>query len=109
PAFGDDYIVVEAVIDGGNRRALSPSTEVYIDGDGRASVTYSCVQHFSRRGEFCGVLIDRSNVTTRAAEDMNMIANFIGAELAQLGYVGHFDIDYVIDSDGSPFAVEGNL
>lgn len=109
PAFGDDHIVVEATIDGGNGRALSPSTEVYVDHDGRTSVTYSCVQHFSDRGEFCGVLIDRSNVMSQAAEDMNTTANFIGAELAQLGYVGHFDIDYVLDSNGSPFAVEGNL
>lgn len=111
PAFGDDPIVVEGVIPQPPEAPpglASPSIEAYVSPGGDVSITYPCLQLFDSIGSFSGVLIDRRRLGSRVLEEMETVATFIGSELAGLGYVGHFDLDFVLDPYGTLYVVEGN-
>jgi len=111
PAFGDDPIVVEAVIPPPREATpglASPSIEAYVSPSREVSITYTCLQLFDSTGSFSGVLIDHRRLGSRVLEEMKTVATFIGSELAGLGYVGHFDLDFVLDPCGTLYVVEGN-
>lgn len=110
PAFAGDPIVVEAAIEAGGRLQGydSPSVEVYVSPAGRVEITYCCVQLFDGIGAFDGVLIDQNLLPAALSSELGTATAFVGARLAELGYVGYFDVDFVVDRSFTPFMVEAN-
>jgi hypothetical protein len=109
-AFGSDPIVVEEVVaERGTPGFSSPSVEVCVLPSGETAVTYSCMQRFDGHGSFEGVVIGREVMRGRLVREIERAALFVGSRLRQRGYVGYFDLDFVLDAGGVPYMVEANV
>ncbi len=108
PFLQDDLILVEKHIPSPSQ--LSPSLELFVPparvGDPR--VTYVSQQLFSSFGRFAGVMISRSLEQAAWYPLLYERGMKIGAALQEMGYVGHFDLDAVIDGCGHPYLLEMN-
>ena len=105
--LNDDLIVVDQFIR--SEKQLSPSLELFVPADGQPPViTYISSQLFSVFGQFAGVLISRelteANWYPRLANHGLQIAQ----KLQKMGYVGHFDIDTIVDDRGHIYLLEIN-
>ncbi|AGA92363.1 hypothetical protein Thimo_3709 (plasmid) [Thioflavicoccus mobilis 8321] len=90
------------------RWLCSPSIEAHISPDGTCSITYIALQLFSSRGNFSGIIIPPSESPLPFDAALRAHASYIGSALSREGYVGYFDLDFVIDSSGYPRIIEGN-
>lgn len=106
PYLNDDLIVVDQLIE--SETQLSPSLELFVPATGAPAITYVSRQLFSAFGRFAGVLI--SNELTQSKWYPRLAKNGlqIAARLQALGYVGHFDIDAIIDDQGRTYLLEIN-
>jgi hypothetical protein len=109
PFLAADNITIEEFIPSSQR--ISPSLEFHLppDGCGEPTITYLSNQLFSNEvGHFNGVLISRALADApwlpRLKEDGITIAN----NLYEMGYIGHFDLDAVVDDAGQPYLLELN-
>jgi hypothetical protein len=108
PFLRDDWITVEEFIHSSHQ--LSPSLEMFVPplGAGEPAVTYLSQQLFHEFGDFCGVLVSRELVEAgwypRLAESGMVIAT----RLQEMGYVGHFDLDAIVDADDNAILLEIN-
>lgn len=108
PFLQDDLIVVEQYIDSPGQ--LSPSPELFVPpaGSGEVRITYMTQQLFSSFGRFSGVLISRS---LEQADWYPVLCDYglkIGAALQEMGYVGPFDLDAIVDDRGHLYLLETN-
>jgi hypothetical protein len=103
----DDLIVVDHFIN--SEMQLFPSLELFVPADGEAPViTYVSNQLFSEFGYFSGILISRE---LTASEWYAHLADYglqIAKKLQAMGYVGHFDIDTIVDDNGHLYLLEIN-
>ena len=108
PFWGDEPLVVEELI--ASSAQLSPSAEVFVPplGAGEPFVTYVSDQLFLGFGDFCGVLLSRELLDKpwyRPLVDSSLV---IAGRLQAMGYVGHFDIDAIVDDQDRIFLLELN-
>src|SRR5680860_1266069 len=85
----------------------SPSTEVYVDDYG-PKLTYSCGQLLVNQKEFIGVAMGNKYFNDDINSKFKNIGLAVGKRYWELGYRGFFDIDFVISSQGKPYAIETN-
>jgi hypothetical protein len=106
PYLQDDLIVVEEFIP--STRALSPSLELYVPppAAGRPVITYLCNQLFAGFGN--SFVLSREYEETPWYPALAESGRQIAVTLQELGYVGHFDIDTVIDDRDRVYLVEIN-
>jgi hypothetical protein len=108
PFLCGDVLIVDQYI--GSPENLSPSFEFFVPprGAGEPHLTYVSQQTFSSFGRFAGVLLSRD--FERAGWYPLMLARGLklGGTLQELGYVGHFDLDAVVDEAGHPYLLEIN-
>lgn len=106
PYLQDDLIVVEEFIN--STRSLSPSLELYVPppAAGEPVITYLCNQLFEGFGN--SFLLSRAYEETAWYSALAESGRLIAARLQELGYVGHFDIDTVIDDGDRVYLVEVN-
>ncbi|MBN1311301.1 MAG: hypothetical protein JXB30_07765, partial [Anaerolineae bacterium] len=109
PFLAAENITIEEFIP--STRGLSPSLEFYVPpgGCGEPESTYLSNQLFSdEMGHFNGVLISREMANApwrpRFEEDGLTIAR----NLHKMGYVGHFDLDAVVDDADRLYLLELN-
>lgn len=104
----DDLIVVEEFITSEN--SVSPSLELFVPpwGAGRPEITYLSCQLFLEFGNFCGVLVSRELLDTRWYPPLAESGLLIATRLQEMGYVGHFDLDAVVDDEERVFLLEVN-
>jgi hypothetical protein len=108
PFLCGDLIIVEEYIQ--SAAALSPSFEYFVPpaGCGRPRLTYASQQVFSSFGRFDGVMISRDLHEkawySRTVEHGLRIAE----KLQEMGYVGHFDIDTIMNDHNCPYFLELN-
>ncbi len=108
PFWQDDWVTVEELIV--SPTMLSPSLELFVPPPelGVPFITYLSQQLFMEFGDFCGVLVSRELLEQpwypRLAESGLRIA----ARLQALGYVGHFDLDAIVDESDRVFLLEIN-
>lgn len=106
PFLKDGIIIVEKYIPS----HISPSLEFFVPSikDGKPRVTYVSQQLFSEFGNFAGVLISR----LQEQEDWYPLLYERGMKVAETlqeqGYIGHFDLDTIIDDSGHPYLLEIN-
>jgi hypothetical protein len=106
-ARGGVYVVEEFIpAEGG----ISPSLEFFVPevGNGPPVLTYVCNQHFESSGRFAGVIIAPEYYQAPWYDEFKQVGKRIASELQKIGYVGHFDIDAIVDKDGNINLVEIN-
>lgn len=108
PFLQNDIIIVERYITA--PAYSSPSLELFVPamGAGRPRATYVSQQLFSEFGRFAGVMISRSQEQASWYPLLYERGMKIAEALQGQGYVGHFDLDAVIDSHGHPYLLEIN-
>jgi len=108
PFLRGDLVIVEEFIPSPD--GLSPSLEFFVPvpGAGSPRPTYVSQQLFSSFGRFAGVLLSRSLEQASWYPALHRRGMRLAETLQSLGYVGHFDLDAVIDRNGTPFLLEMN-
>lgn len=106
-----DLITVEQYL--GKPCPLSPSLEMFVPpkGLGQPQITYLSQQLFKdgeNIGDFYGVLICPEFVNSSWYNALADSGLNIARHLQSLGYVGHFDLDCVVDDDGHIYLLEIN-
>ncbi|MBN1812136.1 MAG: hypothetical protein JXA14_09900 [Anaerolineae bacterium] len=104
----DDLIVVERYINSSGR--LSPSLEMFVPplGIGEPEITYLSNQLFGDFGRFAGVLVSRELPSSDWYPLLAESGLKIAERLQEMGYVGHFDLDTIVDDEGRLFLLEVN-
>lgn len=108
PFLRDDLIVVEEFIH--SSTLLSPSLELFVPplGVGKPEITYLSNQIFLDHGDFCGVLVSHELLNTEWYPPLAESGLLIATKLQEMGYVGHFDLDAVVDDEERVFLLEIN-
>jgi hypothetical protein len=108
PFLCDGWVTVEKFIH--SSKMLSPSLELFVPplGTGRPEITYLSNQLFLEFGDFCGVLVSRELLDTKWYPLLAESGLLIATELQEMGYVGHFDLDAIVDDEERVFLLEVN-
>ncbi len=102
----EHWLTVEEMIEADN--LLSPSLEVYVPAQGDPQITYVSDQLFQGFGDFCGVLVSGELLDTPWYPPLAISGMIFARRLQAMGYVGHFDLDTVVDDDGRVHLLEIN-
>jgi hypothetical protein len=104
----EGLVVVEQLIS--SPRSLSPSLELYIPPSRKTEplITYLSQQLFDESGGFCGVLISKELSKNPWYPVLSESGITIARRLQEMGYVGHFDLDCVVDEEDRVFLLEIN-
>lgn len=106
PFLRDNLLVVEAFI--ATEQPRSPSIEVCIPRTGTPEILLVCVQQFSTAGRYVGEVVSRTWAQEPWYPPLTEAALAIAHRLQAMGYVGHFDLDSLIDPAGQPRLIEFN-
>ncbi len=107
PYITSGVIVVEEYVH--SSRNLSPSLEFIVPRSGEAQITYLSDQLFlDDFGSSCGVLISKASQHTAWYETFSEAGLRVARKLQQLGYVGHFDLDAIVDDNENIYLLEIN-
>ena len=107
PFLNTDLIVVDQFIQ--SEKQLFPSLELFVPANGQPPViTYISNQLFSVFGQFAGVLISRELTQADWYPRLAKYGLQIAQRLQKMGYVGHFDIDTIVDDCGHIYLLEIN-
>src|SRR6185295_17517380 len=107
PFLKTDLIVVDQFIP--SEQQLSPSLELFVPPNGQPPViTYISSPLFSAFGQFAGVLISRELTQSSWYPRLEKYGLQIAQKLQKMGYVGHFDIDTIVDDRGHLYLLEIN-
>lgn len=106
--FRDGAVLVEEYIR--PKAGLSPSLELFVPPAGRGEpfVSYLSNQHFEQLGRFNGVIISRDYLETPWYPLLVENGLRIAGQLQKRGYVGHFDLDTIIDEQEQVYLLEIN-
>jgi hypothetical protein len=104
----DQAAIVEEFIH--PHQQLSPSLELFVPapGEGQPRITYLCNQVFEKSGIFSGILIHQDLARSRWYPELAEAGLCIANHLQQLGYVGFFDLDTILDQDEKLYLLEVN-
>jgi hypothetical protein len=108
PFLHDDQIIVEEYIH--SSELLSPSLEVYVPplGTNPPEITYLSNQLFLGFSDFYGLLVSQELLERDWYPTLAESGLRIAAQLQQMGYVGHFDLDTIVDDEGRIYLLELN-
>jgi hypothetical protein len=108
PYLRNDNIIVEQyILSSAN---LSPSLEFFVPpvGSGKPQITYVSNQLFSSFGRFAGVMVSRSLEQAAWYPLLAEQGSKLAGCLQKMGYVGHFDLDAVVDDHNHLYLLEIN-
>lgn len=108
PFLQEDLILIEEFIDSPGQQF--PSVELFVPPpqDGQPQITYLCNQFFSETGRFVGLLVDQTLKQANWYPTFEKTALTIATNIQSMGYVGHFDLDAIIDHQENVFLLEIN-
>jgi len=107
PYLNTDLIIVDQFIP--SEQQLSPSLELFVPANGQPPrITYLSSQLFSVFGQFAGVLISRELMQANWYGRLERYGLRIAQKLQKMGYIGHFDIDTIVDDRGRLYLLEIN-
>lgn len=108
PFIHEGVIIVEELVPSSAR--LFPSVELFVPplDQGNPEVTYVCNQLFFESGTFAGVLVSREFDRESWYQPLVDAGVAIAYHLQRLGYVGHFDLDAIVDEQERLFCIEIN-
>jgi hypothetical protein len=108
PFLRAESIIVEAFVR--SSEAISPSLEFYVPPleSGPPEITYLSNQVIVGAGDFTGVLVGREIEQAVWYPAFRESGIHVAERLQAMGYVGHFDIDAIVDDEGQIYLVEIN-
>lgn len=89
----------------------SPSIEYKIiskKGRSKLQYQYFCQQVLTKQGNFLGILIDNSLEKNKLFQKIKESCKAFGEQILKMGYVGAFDVDFVIGKTNDIYALESN-
>ncbi len=86
----------------------SPNVEMRIK-NGKPELLYTCSMRVTLEGIFRGIEIGKEVMATKLAAILTKTGMKLGNYLAQKGYQGYFEIDFVAGIDGKIYPIEANL
>lgn len=106
--FGSEPVVVEEYVYSPNQ--ISPSPEVFVPrhGDGEPYIMYMTTQVLENFGEFFGIEVNQGLYSQAWYPDLERSSLTIAGQLQKMGYVGHFDLDCLVDKNGGLRLLEVN-
>lgn len=106
PYWGEEPIIVEPYID--SPEFVFPSVELFVPrvDQGPPAVTFVSDQVFKQPGEFCGVLLSPTLRTEPWFKVLCEQSLGLANGLQEMGFVGHFAIETVVDAAGSARMLE---
>lgn len=104
PTTVEHFVHIDNQVGGGN-----PNVELRVEENGEVTVLYSCGMRVTDEGVFKGVEIHEHALPESLVNTMIETGKVIGKEFAASGYRGYFDVDCVVDKDGTPYIVESNV
>ncbi len=89
---------------------LSPSLEFFVPPSelGEPRITHLANQIFCNRTQFCGALISKESNQSPWYPPLAESGLLLARHLQDMGYVGHFDLDTVVDDQGDLYLLEIN-
>jgi len=108
PFFNGEPVIVEEYIHSPNQ--LSPSPEVFVPrlGEGEPYIMYMTTQVLKNFGDFFGIEVNQDLYHQPWYPDLERSGLAIARELQKLGYIGHFDLDCLVDENGQLILLEVN-
>ena len=108
PFLSTGNVVVEPLI--GSTEGMSPSLEFYVPPCevGPPELTYLANQVIAGAGDFHGAVASRELESTPWYPTFRESSVLIAERLQAMGYVGHFDIDAIVDDGGRIYLLEVN-
>ncbi len=100
----EDFIDIDMNIGGG-----SPSIEFLIDDDSKVNYLYLGGMRVTKEGVFRGMEIGHQVIPDNYSQQMIEVGHKIANLYASLGYIGYFDIDFIVDKNGTLFITESNV
>ena|GEM_PF-508324 len=102
----EKFIAADVSVGGG-----SPSPDLYVPPPGAGEVEFSCLsaQTLAENGEFIGVEIHPNVLPAPLTLSLRQDSLTIAQVMREMGYVGPFDIDFVMGQDGEVYMVEFNM
>jgi hypothetical protein len=106
--LGSDVILVEEYIPTSN--LLSPSMEFVVPplGLGKPQIAHLANQLFRGPTQFCGAIISKEFQNAPWFPSLRECGLLFADYLQEMGYVGHFDLDTVVDDRGELYLLEIN-
>lgn len=104
--LNEQWLTVEELIQA--EHPLSPSLEAYVPAEGEPYITYVSDQLFQGFGDFCGVLVSHELEDAPWYEPLTTSGMIFARRLQEMGYVGLFDLDTVVNDEGRVFLLEIN-
>lgn len=106
--LGPDLILVEEYIH--STDMLSPSIEFFVPPPelGEPHITHVANQIFRNLTQFCGALISQEFKDAPWFSPLAETGLMFARHLQEMGYIGHFDLDTVIDDRGKIYLLEIN-
>lgn len=86
-----------------------PNVEFKILRNGHIEFLYFCGMRVSPEGVFKGVEINNEALSDRVSARLVDTGFFIGERLAEEGYVGYYDVDFVATKNNEFFVTESNV
>ncbi|MBN1304990.1 MAG: hypothetical protein JXA13_11200 [Anaerolineales bacterium] len=108
PFLQGDVLIVEEHIQ--SSKMISPSLELFVPplGEGLPEITYLSNQLFEKFGRFAGVLVSKSILKESWYPRLAEYGMRIAAQMQEMGYIGFFDLDTIVDDDGRLYLLEIN-
>lgn len=106
--YAEDLLIVEALIP--SAQGLSPSAEVVVPANPSEPpyLAAICAQQVLPSGAYAGELVSPTWVNAPWYADLSAAALKVGQKLQAMGYVGHFDLDGIVDDAGTLYLLEVN-
>ncbi|GAB4158132.1 MAG: hypothetical protein Fur0046_37830 [Cyanobacteria bacterium J069] len=108
PYYVGDLLIVEALIP--STQGLSPSAEVVVPANPAEppDLAAVCAQQVLPSGAYAGELVSPDWAVAPWYEALTTAALAIGRRLQAMGYIGHFDLDGIVDDAGTLYLLEVN-
>lgn len=108
PYYAEDLLIVEALIP--SAQGLSPSAEVAVPAN-PSELPYLaaiCAQQVLPSGAYAGEMVSPVWSNAPWYADLSAAALEVGQKLRAMGYIGHFDLDGIVDDAGTLYLLEVN-
>ena len=106
--FQNDQVIVERYIPSPENQF--PSLDIYVPPDLQEppAITYLSQQTFDVNGYFGGIWVGKELLEAPWYPELARNGMRIGKKLQMMGYVGHFDLDGIVDEAGNLYLLEIN-
>jgi hypothetical protein len=106
--YNSPHIAPPFIVEAFVPHRFSPTADAFVASDGTILATDVAAQRLFADRYYTGFASQRSGTHSAWHQEALAAVSDVGARLASLGFVGWFNLDFVVDAYGVPFVVEIN-